>query len=180
MVEREASGEFDYLLNDTTDSDESGRDAPHEPVASEDTEHAVRDDDVWDDPDDSFWSDEPEADDDGSFDAFDSRTWSFEPAPTPWYRTKPALSALIAATVAVVALVISAVLLVFRSPGTVDDETTSVTPTAPTTAAPTQSPIDRPPPPPAPPPPPPETSAESINPAPAQTIRPDPPRSRGP
>ena len=181
MAEREASGEFDYLIGDLADTDVSGgSDAPSEPVAHEDADRTLPDEDRWDDPDDSFWSNERDADPDRSFDPFDARTWNFEPAPTPWYRTKPALAALIAAIAAAVALVVSTVLLVLRSPSTaVDETTTSVTPTAPTTVASTPSATDAAPP---PPPPPPSTAdtAESIAPAPAQTNRPNPPRNRGP
>ena len=52
---------------------------------------------------------------DGAFDAFDSNSWYFEPAPAPWYRGKQALIALIAASTAAAALVVAAVLLVFQS-----------------------------------------------------------------
>ena len=79
--------------------------------------------DRWDEPADGFWSDaEPVRD--GAFDAFDSNSWYFEPAPAPWYRGKQALIALIAATTAAAALVVAAVLLVFRSPADVEDATT--------------------------------------------------------
>ena len=68
------------------------------------------------------------------FDAFNTNTWYFRPAPTPWYRTKQAMTALIAAAAAMAAIVVSVVLLVFRAPDNSDDATTTVTPTAPTSA----------------------------------------------
>jgi hypothetical protein len=137
-VEREASGDFDYLLDDLADADEAA------PV---------------------------EAGPDG-FDAFDSRTWYFEPAPLPWYRAPGVLFALIAVIVAAIALVVAVVLVMFRGPDSGGDETTSVTPTVPTSAAPSPSATSAPPPPPAPPP---ASSAEPIDPGPAATLRPPPP-----
>lgn len=178
MAEREASGEFDYSFDQPGGADDSsGDDAPREPAAPEDFDYALRDDDQWDDPDDSFWSNDAAADSAGSFDAFDTNTWYFEPAPTPWYRTKQAMTALIAAAAAAVALVVSGVLLVFRVPAPVSDETTtSVTPTAPiapTTAPSTQLATSAPPAPPElPPPPPPVTSAAPVEAAPVETYRP--------
>jgi hypothetical protein len=148
-VEREAPGEFDYLFDDPADADQA---------SSEDSEDGV-------------WSDEGAPD---GFDAFDSRTWYFEPAPTPWYRTPRALTALIAATVAAMALVVSAVLLVLRGPDGGVEETTSVTRTAPTSAPPSRSATQAPPPVLTPPP---ETSAAPMDPGPAATVRPAPPRA---
>ena len=52
------------------------------------------------------------------------------------------MTALIAAAAAMVAIVVSGVLLVFRAPGNTDDSTTSVTPTASTSAAPTERSTD--------------------------------------
>ena len=95
-------------------------------------------DDLWDEPDDNFWDNQPDPDDPGHFDAFNINNWNFTPAPTPWYRTRQAVTAIIAASAAMAAIVVSAVLLVFRGQGdtVVDDVTSSVTPTAPTSAAP--------------------------------------------
>jgi hypothetical protein len=173
VAEREASGEFDYLIGDRTEADWSdGDDALPEPVSPEEFDYALRDDDQWDDPDDGFWSNEAERERNG-FDAFDESTWYFEAAPPPWYRTKRVLTALIATVAAAAALVVSGVLLVFRGPGTAVDESTSVTPTAPTTAESTELATSA-----APPPPPPETSAPPIDPGPVQTYRPrNPPRT---
>jgi len=178
VAEREAPGEFDYLIGDVTDTDESNGDgALPEPVPPEEFDYALRDDDQWDDPEDGFWSNEAEAEHNGSFeafDAFDTDTWRFEPAPQPWYRSKSALTALIATAAAAMALVVSAVLLVFRGPASAVEDSTSVTPTAPTTVASTEPRTSAPPPPPRPPP----TSASPIAPGPVETYRPrNPPRT---
>ncbi|KUH85416.1 MULTISPECIES: hypothetical protein [unclassified Mycobacterium] len=150
MAEREASGDFDYL-SDIVD------------VADADE---ARDDELP----------EPNM----AFDAFDERTWYFEPAPPPWYRTKPMLTVLVAASVAAVALVVSGVLLMFRGPGEpAGEEATTVTPTAQTTAAPARTasaPRKSPPPPAAPPPV--VRSAAPAAPPPAATNRPPPPQTR--
>ncbi|WP_006242710.1 hypothetical protein [Mycolicibacterium tusciae] len=89
MAEREASGDFDYLIGDLTEaspeSDGSGDDdALAEPVPA----------------------------DTGAFNAFDANTWYFEPDPPPWYRRKQALTVLIVSGAAAAALVIAAVMLI--------------------------------------------------------------------
>ncbi len=159
MAEREAQGDFDYLFDDPADPadiDEVTGDA-HAPEGL--------DDDQWDEPDGNFWDRDAQLTDDGQFDAFNTNTWYFRPAPTPWYRTKQAMTALIAAAAAMAAIVVSVVLLAFRAPDNSDDATTTtVTPTAPTSAPRATASSEAPPPP--PPPPPPETSAASVNPAP--------------
>jgi hypothetical protein len=161
VAEREAPGDFDYLFDDQADADGLSDGAP---------------DDPWDDLDgENVWDRDPESADDGAFDAFDTNTWYFKPAPTPWYRTKPAVTALIAATAATAAIVVSGVLLVFRAPGDTDDATTTVTPTAPTSAA-AETPASSSAVPPPPPPPPPETSASSVNTAPDVNYPRVPPR----
>ncbi|SEH52559.1 hypothetical protein SAMN04489835_0958 [Mycolicibacterium rutilum] len=165
MAEREASGDFDYLFDDiadqTADVDESSGDAlpaagpgEVEEIGAEyrDLEHP-------------------------GFDAFDSTTWYFEPAPPPWYRTGKTLGLLIAASLAAVALVVSGVLLVFGGSGDSVREATTVSPTAQTTAPPRSQPLRSEPPPPPPPPPPAETSAAPA-PAPVQTYRPRSPSTR--
>ena len=141
MAEREASGDFDYLFDDPADADGLTGHAPaFDPEAPQDLDsHTSPDDDLWDDPDDNFWDRDAESANGDHFDAFDTKTWYFTPAPTPWYRTKHAMTALIAAAAAMVAIVVSGVLLVFRAPGNTDDSTTSVTPTASTSAAPTSA-----------------------------------------
>jgi hypothetical protein len=135
VVEREASGDFDYLFDDPADSDGlTSDDDALEGQPAEELGSPPKDpgDDLWDEPDDNFWDNQPDS---GHFDAFNDHTWRFEPAPPPWYRTKRALTAIIAASAAVAAIVVSGVLLVFRGPAnTVDEVTSSVTPTAPTSA----------------------------------------------
>ena len=182
MVEREASGDFDYLWDDPADADGlTSDDEVLEVQPAEELESPPKDpgDDLWDEPDDNFWDNRSDSDDfpndfsndTGHFDAFSDNTWSFAPAPPPWYRTKPALTAILAASAAVAAIVVSGVLLVFRGPAdTVDEVTSSVTPTAPTSAAPVPVATSAAPPPalPPPPPPPPET-ASSVNTAPRYT-----------
>jgi hypothetical protein len=172
VVEREASGDFDYLWDDPADAEglTSDDDAlevqPAEELGSPQKDPG---DDLWDEPDDNFWDNQPDS---GHFDAFNDHTWRFEPAPPPWYHTKRALTAIIAASAAVAAIVVSGVLLVFRSPAnTVDEVTSSVTPTAPTSApVPVATSAE-----PEPPLPPPET-ASPVNTAPRYipTYRPQP------
>jgi hypothetical protein len=157
--EREASGDFDYLWDDPADADGLTSDDAVLEVQPAGELDSPRDD-LWDEPGDNFWDNQPDPDDNGHFDAFNVTTWSFKPAPTPWYRTKQALTAIIAASAAVAAIVVSGVLLVFRGPGgTVDEVTSSVTPTAPTSAQPVPVATSAAPEPPLPPPPPPEAAS---------------------
>jgi hypothetical protein len=170
VVEREASGDFDYLFDDPADSDGlTSGDEVVEVQPAEELESPPKDpgDDLWDEPDDNFWDNQPDADDfpkdTGHFDAFNDNTWSYKPPPMPWYRTKQALTAIIAASAAVAAIVVSGVLLVFRGPAnTVDEMTSSVTPTAPTSAEPVPAATSAEPEPPLPPPP----TASPVNTAP--------------
>ena len=109
---------------------------------------------------------------DTEFDAFNERTWTFDPDPTPWHRTRLAVTALVATSAAAVALVVAAVLLVFRD-APADEVSTpepSVTQTAPTSAAPPEA-ITSAAPPPQPPPPAP-TSASRIYTPPPERSRP--------
>ena len=184
MAEREASGDFDYLWDDPADVDGlTSHDQVFEAEPAEDVDQPLNDpgDDLWDESDDNFRDYHPDPDDPGHFDAFNINTWSFRPAPTPWYRSRQAVTAIIAASAAMVAIVVSAVLLVFRGQGdtVTDDVTSSVTPTAPTSAAPVQVASSEGPPPPLPPPPetatpppPPETASP---PPPPETASPPPP-----
>jgi hypothetical protein len=147
VVEREASGDFDYLWDDPADADGLTSDDEVQPAEELGSPPKDPGDDLWDEPDDSY------------FDAFDDNTWRFEPAPPPWYRTKQSLTAMLAASAAVAAIVVSGVLLVFRGPAnTVDEVTGSVTPTAPTSAEPVPVATSAEPPP--LPPPPPETASQ--------------------
>ena len=173
MAEREASGEFDYLWDDPADVDRStSDDRDFDALPAEEPDDLLKGpgNDLWDDPDDNFWDNQPDVGDQDRFDAFNVNTWSFAPAPTPWYRTKQALTAIIAASAALAAIVVSGVLLVFRGPdSTVDEVTSSVTPTAPTSAAPVDEATSAAPPPQLPPPPPPsppESVASPVNTAP--------------
>ncbi|MCV7282037.1 hypothetical protein H7J88_20620 [Mycolicibacterium flavescens] len=152
MAEREASGDFDYLFDD--EGEQSGAALP---AASGEV---------------------PEIGADyRSFDAFDSDTWYFEPAPPPWYRTRKTATLLAAISLAAIAIVVSGVLLVFDRPsGTAVDEVTTVSPTAQSSAPPPSS--SRPEPPPPPPPPPPAETSAAPAPAPAQTNRPRTPSTR--
>jgi hypothetical protein len=188
VVEREASGDFEYLWDNPADADglTSDDDVP-EVQAAEELGSPPKDpgDDLWDEPDDNFWDSRLDSDefrdDNGHFDAFNNHTWRFEPPPPPWYRTRQALTAILAASAAVAAIVVAGVLLVFRGPAhTVDEVTTSVTPTAPTSAAPVPAVTSAEPPPPLPPPPPPET-ASPVNTAPRyEAPRVQPRQTKGP
>ena len=128
MAEREAPGDFDYLFDDPADPadiDEVTGDA-HAPEGL--------DDDQWDEPDGNFWDRDAQLTDDGQFDAFNTNTWYFRPAPTPWYRTKQAMTALIAAAAAMALAIVGCRLCCWRSalPTTpMTHITTTVTPTAP-------------------------------------------------
>jgi hypothetical protein len=115
-----------------------------------------------------------------------SGAWDFKAsAPGPWYRSKRAMAAVGGAAVA--ALVVSVVLLISRSPATDVEQSTSVSPTnptsaepAPSSAAPQLSTAGAPPPPPLPPPPPPPPPpAEEIT-APPATRGYTPPRQSAP
>jgi hypothetical protein len=171
--EREASGDFDYLWDDPADADGLTSDDAVLEVQPAGELDSPRDD-LWDEPGDNFWDNQPDPDDNGHFDAFNVTTWSFKPAPTPWYRTKQALTAIIAASAAVAAIVVSGVLLVFRGPGgTVDEVTSSVTPTAPTSAQPVPVATSAAPEPSLPPPPPPETASPPPETAAPETAAPE-------
>lgn len=190
MAEREAPGDYDYLWDDPADVDGfTSHDQQFDARPPQDPDDLMKGpgDDLWDDPDDSFWDNRPDVDDirhlDGHFDAFNDSTWSFQPAPTPWYRTRQAMTAIVAACAAMAAIVVSGVLLAFRGESSaVTNVTTSVTPTAPTSAAP--APVassNTPPPELPPPPPPPETVASPVNEAPRyEAPRVQPRQSKGP
>ena len=186
MVEREASGDFDYLWDDPTDADGlTSHDPEFEAQSAEASDELLKGpgDDQWDDPDDNFWDNQPDVDDDHDrFDAFNDHTWSFKPAPVPWYRTKQAMTAIVAASAAVAAIVVSGVLLVFRGDsGTEHHVTSSVTPTAPTSAAPVEVASSEAPPPELPPPPPPPETASPVSQAPRyEAPRVQPRQTKGP
>ncbi|WP_160110925.1 hypothetical protein [Mycolicibacterium houstonense] len=95
---------------------------------------------------------------------FDLDGWSFKPAAVPWYRTRRAMSALIAVAVAACAIVVSGVLLLLgNSPAPDGSEPTTSAP-SPSADSPAPSPSLRvgvPPAPPAPPPPPPQETQQA-------------------
>jgi len=186
VVESEASGDFDYLWDDPSDVDGlTSHELEFEPEPADEPDDPLKGpgDDQWDDPDDNFWDNQPDVNDAGHFDAFNDNTWSFTPAPVPWYRSRQAMTAIVAASAAVAAIVVSGVLLVFRrSDGTMNDNTSSVTPTAPTSVAPSAefASTEAPPPEPPPPPPPTETAASPVNPGPRSNSTYGPPPTKPP
>lgn len=109
----------------------------------------------------SFVIPEPEPTGD-TFDAFNTDTWRFREPPPPWYRTKDARVLLIVLAVAVVALVVSLVVLATRrdfgsdqpTPAETSPTTTTPTTTPTTTQATSSTPSPTPPPPPPTEPPP--------------------------
>lgn len=90
------------------------------------------------------------------FDAFNDSTWHFKSPPPPWYRTRPAVMTIAAASVAAVTLVVSTVLLAFTGPADdsvpTHESTHESTSSAPATTNTSRSPLPPPPPPPPPPP----------------------------
>ena len=166
MAEKGASGDFDYLREETDGSD--GVD-----VVDEGNAHASE-------ADLGDQLAEGELKEHDGFDAFDENTWDevFTPVPTEqWHRSSQARTLLIASAAALSAIVISVVLLVFRGSPAADEpvpsESTPPTTTPLATATSEQPPPEPPPPPPPPPPPEPST----MNEAPAvvrPTVRPRP------
>ncbi len=170
VAEKGASGDFDYRRKESDGSD--GVD-----VFDEENDHASEAHFDY-----LLAKDEAPRQGDG-FDAFDENNWVgvLNPVPTPWYRSPLARVLLIASGIALSAIVISVVLLMFRQsptgdePGPAPTTTPVATPTATATSEPPPPPPETPPPPPEPPPPPPEPSTmerapEVIGP----TVRPRP------
>jgi hypothetical protein len=160
-----------------------------EPASTTDIDHLLHDDahpDGWDEPGESRW--------DGLYAPRNGRNgtprigeWTFSVSrPEPWYRSKHVRTALIAAAVA--AMAVPVVLIAMRSPGTDTEESTTVSPQAPssepapTSAAPTLSPSlqSRPAPPPPPPPPPPPAPPADTGSAPVITRQDPQPRQIAP
>ncbi|KUI19745.1 hypothetical protein AU193_07510 [Mycobacterium sp. GA-1285] len=160
MARREVSGDFDYRKEESVDVALAA-----EPGTETDVE---------------VFDPEKAPGRDMTFDAFDEDTWYFEPAPPPWYRTKRNAGVLVVTACAAIALVVSGVLLVFRTPGEpVDRHREPVRPTVQTTApARTQAPATTPPPPRQAPPPRVSTSAAPVAPPPPATHRPRTPPTR--
>jgi hypothetical protein len=164
VAERGASGDFDYLREETDGSD--GVDVVDEGNA--DTSE----------PDHDYLLAEGEHKAHDGFDAFDENTWDEDFTPvsvTTWHRSSQARTLMIASAVALSAIVVSVVLLVFRGSPAADEPAPTESPPPPTTPLATAT-VEQPPPePPAPPPPPPEPSV--VNEAPAvirPTVRPRP------
>ncbi|WP_164478405.1 hypothetical protein [Mycolicibacterium stellerae] len=164
MAEKGASGDFDYLREETDGSD--GVDVVDEgnSRASEaDLDYLLADAD-------------PKAND--GFDAFDENTWDEDFTPvstTTWHRSSQARSLMIASAVALAAIVVSVVLLVLRGSPAPEERAPSESTPPTTTPLATATSKQPPPPPPAPPPPPPPAS--TMNEAPAvvrPTVRPRP------
>ena len=172
VVEKRASGDFDYRREESDGSD--GVD-----VFDEENDHGSE-------ADFDYQLAEDQARQGEGFDAFDENNWVevLTPVSTPWYRSPQARVLLVASGIALSAIVISVVLLMFRQTPTGDKPVPAPT-TAPV-ATPTATASSEPPPPaPSPPqppppeeaPPPPEPStmerAPAVN---GPTVRPRPPR----
>ena len=102
VVEKGASGDFDYRREESDGSDGVDVFDEEEDYASEaDFDYLLA-------KDESLQGD--------GFDAFDENNWVevLDPVPTPWYRSRQALTLLIASGTALSAIVVSVVLLVFR------------------------------------------------------------------
>jgi hypothetical protein len=162
VPEKGASGDFDYLREVTDGSD--GVDV----VAEENAYRSEADLDY-------LLGEDVSRNRDG-FDAFDENTWDEDftaVSTTPWYRSPQARTLMIASGAALSAIVVSAVLLLFRGPPAADHPAPADSSTPVTTPLATAT-SEMPPPPP-PPPPPPEPSV--VNDAPAvvrPTVRPRP------
>ncbi len=122
VAEKGASGDFDYLREQSDGSD--GVD-----VFDEENGDASE-------SDLDYLLAEAEPQEHDGFDAFDENTWDevFTPVPkTPWYQSRQALILLIASGTALSAIVISVVLLAFREPPTADRPAPALTTTPVTT-----------------------------------------------
>jgi hypothetical protein len=168
VAEKGASGDFDYLREESDGSDgvdvfDEAKDHPSEA----DLDYLLA---------------PAESQEHDGFDAFDEKTWGevFTPTQsTRWYRSRQERTLLIASGAAISAIVVSVVLLVFRgsSPTEQDTPVPGPTTTPATTALATITrtseapPPPPPPPPPAPPPPEPSTMerAPAVN---VPTVRP--------
>jgi hypothetical protein len=162
-------GDFDYLREETDGSD--GVDVVDEGNA------------YTSEPDHDYLFAEGEQKAHDGFDAFDENTWDEDFTPvsvTTWHGSSQARTLMIASAVALSAIVVSVVLLVFRGSPAADDPAPSDSTPPPTTplataTATVEPPPPEPPAPPPPPPPPPEPSV--VNEAPAvirPTVRPRP------
>ena len=162
VAEKGASGDFDYRREESDGSD--GVD-----VFDEEEDYASGADfDYLLAKDESLQGD--------GFDAFDENNWVevLDPVPTPWYRSRQALTLLIASGTALSAIVVSVVLLVFRESPAGDKPVPTPT-TAPVTTPVATATSENPPPPESPPPQP-----ESPPPQPESPPPPPPPESPPP
>jgi hypothetical protein len=164
VAERGASGDFDYRREETDGSD--GVD-----VVDEGNAYTAE-------PNLDYLLAEGEPKTHDGFDAFDENTWDEDFTPvsvTTWHRSSQARTLMIASAVALSAIVVSVVLLVFRGTPAAHEPAPSES-TPPSTTPLATATVEQPPPePPAPPPPPPEPSV--VNEAPAvvrPTVRPRP------
>jgi hypothetical protein len=171
VAEKRASGDFDYQREESDGSD--GVDVFDE------------DNDYGSEADFDYVQAEDEARQGEGFDAFDENNWVelVNPVPTPWYRSPQARVLLVASGIALSAIVISMVLLMFRHTPTGDKPVPAPTtaPVATPTATASSEPPPPPPPEPPPPPPPPPPEPSTMERAPAvigPTARPRP--TRGP
>ncbi len=164
VAEKGASGDFDYLREETDGSDGVDVVDDGNAQASEaDLDYLLAES-------------EPKQHD--GFDAFDESTWDEDftlVSTEPWHRSSQTRTLLIASAAALSAIVISVVLLVFRGSPAADEPVPAESTPPSTTPLATATSEQPPPPPPAPPPPPPEPS--TMNEAPAvvrPTVRPRP------
>jgi hypothetical protein len=162
VVEREAPRDFGYQWDNPADVDGLTADRAPGQETPKEFDYLLSDTDEthWDHSEDNLWRNNGEPAD-GHFDPFNADTWNFAPTPIPWYRGTQAMTAMVAAAAALVAIVVSGVLLVFRGSTGPVDQPAPVSQTATTTSqAPTavDSSVELPPP--APP------VAPSVNPAP--------------
>jgi hypothetical protein len=173
VPEKKATGDFDYLWEETDGSE--GVDV----VDEEDEEVVDEGGAAVSETDQGYLLGADQSPRHEGFDAFDENTWDQDftaVSTTPWYRSPQARTLMIASGAALSAIVISAVLLVFRDssagerPVPRDGTTAVTTPLATATSEmppPSPPPSSPPPPPPpaAPPPPPPEPSTMNEPPA---------------
>ncbi|WP_204161330.1 hypothetical protein [Mycolicibacterium boenickei] len=67
---------------------------------------------------------------------FELDGWNFKPAAVPWYRTRPAVVAMVAAAVAAAAIVVSGVLLLLRDSPSAPEQATTPSPAPSATGSP--------------------------------------------
>ena len=151
------NGQYGYLFDDSEYTE-----SHHEATSAEPVHHPAE-------PAPGEWIAPPPLDpEDHRDDAFNGGIWNFKPAPAPWYRSGHSRVVLAAVSLAVIALVVSGVLLAFQrssgeQPAPTPTETSAAAPTTETAPAATS---ELPPPPAPPPPPPPPSAATEVQRAP--------------